>query len=392
MTTPLYQNHKAPGSLPVGAHTGLWFDKFCTQWRRDPQKSGVASWSLKAFSQGDGKAKKEVNPKLDWIKTVTGQPIGSEELLAEHTARIVGLARALGGRSFVFQTTSRLATGLGREHPVENGFTWHPVLGTPFLSGSSVKGLVRAWVEGGWAKEKTDPVVFHRIFGSDFRKGSYGHEPRRHLSAQSGSIVFLDAIPTASVQLRADVMTPHYGKYYAGDGPPADWLEPNPIPFLTVAPGQSFQFALVPRTLSKAHCDDCATVVTWLEVALTWLGAGAKTAVGYGRFAKADGAVTTTHQPDTSRPAAIVAVPGPRYKPSQRVAARRVEDPRGKGRAWFQAEDGFGGVVTGGPPPQVEVGQTIELDIANVNQGGYNFRLPRTEPAPSRSKSPPKRR
>ena len=49
MKTPIYNNNNAPGSLPKDANTGLWFDKFCNQWRRDSQKSGLAAWSLKAF-------------------------------------------------------------------------------------------------------------------------------------------------------------------------------------------------------------------------------------------------------------------------------------------------------------------------------------------------------
>jgi CRISPR-associated protein Cmr6 len=79
-------------------------------------------------------------------------------------------------------------------------------------------------------------------------------------------------------------MTPHYGPYYERSEVPGDWHSPMPIPFLTVSPGQSFVFALVPRTLSNADRTDCHTAVEWLENALLELGAGAKTAVGYGRF------------------------------------------------------------------------------------------------------------
>ena len=44
----------------------------------------------------------------------------------------------------VFTTDGRFVTGTGRSHSVENGFAWHPTLGTPYLSGSSVKGMIRA--------------------------------------------------------------------------------------------------------------------------------------------------------------------------------------------------------------------------------------------------------
>ncbi|MCZ7635035.1 MAG: type III-B CRISPR module RAMP protein Cmr6 [Verrucomicrobia bacterium] len=180
-------------------------------------------------------------------------------------------------------------------------------------------------------------------------------------------------------------MTPHYGAYYAGKGPPADWLSPNPIPFLTVAPDQLFQFVLAPA--SRAAQLDCTTAAQWLTDALAWLGAGAKTAVGYGRFVRADIPSEPAGEPGGSPPAATPSR-GPRFKPGQRVTTRRVDDPKARGRVWFEAEDGFGGVVTAGPPPTVEVGQPFELEVASVNQGlGYNFRVPRLVTPPAKPKS-----
>lgn len=258
MKRPLYQSHVVPDQRPQTAHTGLWFDKFCNKWREFKDNGRVCPWSLKS-KQGE-------NPKLTWIKTVTDQSVGCQPLLAEHTTRLADLARKLGGQTHVFKTTSRFATGLGREHPIENGFVWHPVLGVPYLPGSSVKGLVRAWATT-WAEPRPDVAACQRILGTQ---------------STVGTVLFLDALPVAPVHLKADVMTPHYGDYYQGKSPPADWLSPNPIPFLTVAPGQLFQFALAPATPDARA--DCETAIQWLTDALVWLGAGAKTAVGYGRF------------------------------------------------------------------------------------------------------------
>jgi CRISPR-associated protein Cmr6 len=81
--------------------------------------------------------------------------------------------------------------------------------------------------------------------------------------------------------LEADVMTPHYSPWTA-DNPPGDWRSPTPIPFLTAAPGLEFQFAVFPR--AKHDSEPMVTVGHWLEEALTEMGAGAKTAVGYGRM------------------------------------------------------------------------------------------------------------
>ena len=257
MKRPLYQPNAAPASLPAGAHTGLWFDKFCNQW-------SATGWSLKSVADS--------YPKLDWIRTVTGKAAGDEKLLAEHAARMTRLARASGGTVLYLKTASRFATGLGREHPIENGFAWHPVLGTPCVPGSSVKGLVRAWAVT-WLE--TEGGAISRIFGPrDLRAGV----------ANIGSVIFFDALPAKPVQLSADVMTPHYGPYYERGEVPGDWHSPVPIPFLTVAPGQSFVFTLAPRTPSDSDRADCSTATDWLATALLELGAGAKTAVGYGRF------------------------------------------------------------------------------------------------------------
>jgi len=378
MKTPIYNNNNAPGSLPKDANTGLWFDKFCNQWCRDSQKSGLAAWSLKAFVEGQGKDRRDINPKLDWIRTVSRESVGDPALLGEHAHRMAALARACGGEVLHFKTASRFATGLGREHPIENGFAWHPALGTPFLPGSSVKGLVRAWVEGGWSEETIDPATFHEIFGSDYRKGSSRHDETRCLAPQSGTVIFFDALPVAPVQLKADVMTPHYGDYYEKRKVPGDWLSPNPIPFLTVAVGQYFQFALAPHTTAERNKQDCACAVQWLKAALIWLGAGAKTAVGYGRFSAPEAATASaasTIPPSQSKKAPV-------HKIGDRVTVTRIPDPKGKDRIWFQTDDGFSGVaVPAGTSPSVEIGQTVELEIASVMAGqGYNFRLPRVSP------------
>ena len=276
MTLPLYKLNGDPKFDVAKSHVGLWFDKFCNQWCCDPQKQGLEAWTLKTFQNK--------NPKLEWIRTIADKPVGDPHMLAERNERVANLARLLGGQSLRFTTTSRFATGLGREHPIENGFAWHPSLGVPYLPGSSVKGLVRAWVEGGWSEETIDPAAFHQIFGSDYRKGSGQDDAQRGLSPQMGAVIFFDALPAAPVQLKADVMTPHYGDYYEKGAVPGDWLSPNPIPFLTVAFGQSFQFALAPHATAEQNKHDCVLAAQWLESALIWVGAGAKTAVGYGRF------------------------------------------------------------------------------------------------------------
>lgn len=369
MKRPLYPLTTEPKFMPEHSHTGLWFDKFCNQWCRDPEKTGPSQWTLAALSTVRGKQREDVNPKLEWIKTVANGTIGNAQLLAEHAARLADLARILGGISRRFKTTNRFASGLGREHPIENGFVWHPVLGVPYLPGSSVKGLVRAWAAT-WAEPAPNREDLDRILGAP---------------DGAGTVLFLDALPLTPIQLQADIMNPHYSDYYQGKKdrngnptPPADWLSPTPIPFLAVAPDQLFQFALLPAAPDAKK--DCTTALQWLTDALALLGAGAKTAVGYGRFEKAETSVSPHGQSSALLQPATDCPGGPRYKTGQRVRARRVEDPKGKGRPWFEADDGFGGVIVSGTPPNIQIGESIELEIANLNQGGYNFRIPGTKP------------
>ena len=250
---------RPPATRPATGHAGLWFDKYCDRWRVQG-----GSWTMRS-EKGDD----EHNPKLDWINTLTTGKVGTARRIDEYVCRLMRLVDRRGGRAAVFTTESRFVTGLGRSHPVENGFAWHPTLGTPYLPGSSVKGLVRAW-----AKRDADPSPPRET--TERLLGAYG---------TAGGISFLDAIPIAPAQLEADVMTPHYAGWTECD-PPGDWRSPTPIPFLVTAAGTSFLFGAVPcRPVSDS---DQNTVLCWLSSALAWLGSGAKTAVGYGRFERHD--------------------------------------------------------------------------------------------------------
>lgn len=249
------------------SNAGLWYDKFCDQWYLDSEKSGLSRWSLEAFKDG--------NPKLYWINNLAAKTIGSEILLNEAVERQAWLLSAYGQTPLFFKTDWHFVTGLGREHPVENGFAWHHSLGVPYLPGSSVKGMVRAWVEY-WLDPKPEDEVLRRIFGPR------GEAARK--SPASGSVIFLDALPIKPVNLKADIMTPHYGPYYQDPckDPPADWHSPIPIPFLVVTPDTTFQFGLLPgRSEYESNVEEARK---WLAMALEYIGAGAKTAVGYGRM------------------------------------------------------------------------------------------------------------
>jgi CRISPR-associated protein Cmr6 len=244
---PLYKN-LAYDSLQLGTgNAGLWYDKLCDRWSDD--------WTLSGGDDG----------KLAWIESVTKQPVGLEKLLMESTTRALRLTLAKGGIFGIFETESRFVTGLGRSHPIENGFAWHPTLGVPYLPGTSVKGLVRAWAERD-AEPRPSADLVEGFLGS---------------AGAAGQVVFLDAIAIAPVQHEADVMTPHFAGW-SPNKPPGDWCSPVPVPFLVVAPQTAFAFSILP--ICAGAVGTLEEIFEWLCAALESAGAGAKTSVGYGRF------------------------------------------------------------------------------------------------------------
>ncbi len=252
MRLPLYRYEDYPRERSQDANVGLWFDKFCNQWDED-------DWEL------DSKG------KYNWMKTVAddNKLLGDAELIKEMQLRQAKLTHQLNGQLLFFKTDGRFITGMGREHPVENGVCWHHTLGIPYLPGSSIKGIVRSWAKT-WLKD--DKV--EQICG-----------PEDDNARQVGSVIFFDALPVKPIKMEIDIMTPHYSEYYRENVPPADCYSPIPIPFLTVAGEQSFMFSLAPRRPGdESNLEDVKIAAEWLEQALTIIGAGAKTAAGYGRF------------------------------------------------------------------------------------------------------------
>jgi CRISPR-associated protein Cmr6 len=175
--------------------------------------------------------------------------------------------------SFEATTDSRLIIGLGGTSVIETGMTLHPLYGFPYLPGSGIKGLARAYAETA-VEPKPSGDELLEVFGSDHK------DPQKAaLDNRQGKVFFIDALPTQFPKLELDIMNPHYGEYYRGEKPPADYLNPVPVTFLAIAAGQKFSFALYSRDeklLAKAK--------EWLVGGLSDLGAGGKTNVGYGYF------------------------------------------------------------------------------------------------------------
>lgn len=268
MTLPLYrldgeQKHERENLIKnIRGNAGLVFNKYFLRWKRN--------WSI---DPGD---------KSSWLnQVITRRHAGSKEMLSEATERLIGLTHFAGGEYRCYKTLWRFATGLGLNNPIENGMAWHHTLGVPYLPGSSVKGMVRAWAEQ-WLEHPPQADI-DRIFGP--KENRVDHSEDHAIPSGAGTIVFFDALPVAPIHLDTDVMTPHYQDYYSGDKSPGDWMDPNPIPFLTVAANQTYLFAVSPRQNTVAR-SDLDLALQWLDQSLENIGAGAKTAAGYGRFAR----------------------------------------------------------------------------------------------------------
>ena len=194
---------------------------------------------------------------------------------------------------------SRLAIGLGTASVYETGMLLHAVYGFPYIPASSVKGVVRSYIisevfENDEVTALKDPT-FCDIFGcSGEGKIEAEKTKAKDNGDRQGKVVFFEAFPTGSVKVKIDVMTPHYGDYYGDNNakiPPADYLSPNPITFLTVEGTKfTFHFGLLlgeENTLVSFKNETqkqpiLSLLKHWLTQALQNHGIGAKTAVGYG--------------------------------------------------------------------------------------------------------------
>src|SRR6266702_7738916 len=171
----------------------------------------------------------------------------------------------------------RIVIGLGGESVLETDITLHHLYGIPFIPGSALKGLTRAYVTGEIDEHKSkriddDDEIVNRIFGT--QKGA-------------GTVLFFDAMPlNGEVQFVVDIMNPHYPDYYGGTKPPTNDQSPIPVTFLTVT-DTTFTFALAPRNSNDPeHKADVEKVKGWLREALQKYGVGGKTSAGYGYFKK----------------------------------------------------------------------------------------------------------
>lgn len=257
-------------------------------WAREPDKAAgkgglpAATGKAPTFASvvAMGQAFTALNQKL------VERQKAAAALLIEQGAMLTLHARAV----------APFTTGLGNEHPLENGFAFLNPYGLPYLPGSGVKGVLRQaarelighhWgSHQGWTDGAIDALLGKTGDTTDAEGAT---------ELQRGALTFWDVLPQIEGDaLQVEVMTPHQSHYHQNGATPHESGQPNPIHFLTVPPGSKFAFhvhcdlAFLAR-LSPELADDGA----WQRLlnaafvhAFQWLGFGAKTAVGYGAMAE----------------------------------------------------------------------------------------------------------
>lgn len=325
---PSYMDkHLASQDIPPGHRFGLYFPVWQDNWKKADSEKTVALKKATSLSS--------VSIKL-------------AEALCLRQQAIALQSDALG--YFPAISTSPFMTGIGNEHPLENGFAFLNPYGLPYLPGSSVKGVLRTVAEElalglygdteGWDMlavwwlfgfESGSAMLSKKSYKIDVldeeanrrrqayqdwvEKGSYDQdtlecfieatlvkkEQKKYKEqlkeflrnipddlSNQGALRFWDVLPQ-SKSLAMDILTPHHGGYFQGKNAPHDSEQPIPNVFLTIPPKSQFDFycSCEIAKLPKNLLENWQKLLESAFVyAFDWLGFGAKTAVGYGQMRK----------------------------------------------------------------------------------------------------------
>jgi CRISPR-associated protein Cmr6 len=249
--------------LPDQANAGLVFDRYLDLW----DDTGISD------IPGRKMPREPLDRFAKEFNRLAKDPVRNELLDMVHKRR--KRATAEGSRSERYQTTWRLATGLGTDHPSENGFVFDPLIGVPVLPGSGIKGLCR---QAALILGKKEGVIIDL----------FGPEPESSTDeATQGVLIFYNAYPVHWPRLCVDVINCHHPSYYREletSQPkkvvPDETESPVPVFFLAVDSGVIFEFCIGLRGNREDSILDIAFEL--LDFGLATLGFGTKTAVGYG--------------------------------------------------------------------------------------------------------------
>lgn len=274
---------EAPPGHRFNLYLPLWVGE---NWAREPDKPAGK----------DGAPATGKGPTLRKVVSITPQFAAMNLRLCERQAALAGPLAARGSLLAMHAVAvAPFTTGLGNEHPLENGFSFLNPYGLPYLAGSSVKGVLRAaafeladhkWGDDlGWNDDAID-----KLFGKAGENDAAA-DAESGVGFQRGALTFWDVIPQIEGDaLHVEVMTPHQSHYYQGGASPHESGQVIPINFLTVPPRSAFAFhvqcdlpflgSIAPELAHDGRWQQLVSAA--LVHAFQWLGFGAKTAVGYG--------------------------------------------------------------------------------------------------------------
>lgn len=124
---PKYIKQNDLGDMPPGHRFSLFFPV----WK-------AGTWDV------------EKDKKTEALRKVLDCPNETVNLIHSVRARQASVASFYGDAMLTLEaeSVSPFLTGIGQEHPIENGFTFMNPFGIPCLPGSGVKGVVRQAMEG----------------------------------------------------------------------------------------------------------------------------------------------------------------------------------------------------------------------------------------------------
>lgn len=256
-----------PQELPTneGGNAGLVHQRFLglplvpTRGRDAARDGSDAERAIRAFLDRYGACRKDAEPLLRaWqarLDASGGAVQGASAPGWSHSHADVTLS-------------SRLALGLGNVHPLQNGLTLHHTLGVPFIPGTSLKGLLRAWLELSGEGDRAGWLGVGAADGED----------------RVGSLVFYDALPTTWPTLEQDIINCHLPSYYRGTANRGAVPKEDPVPAMLIVVGAGATFRLRVGARRGEDREAAERALGHLRDALSMLGIGGKTAAGYGWF------------------------------------------------------------------------------------------------------------
>jgi len=277
--------------IPTTANFGLAFDK----WLDYSQSSGKYEPSVK-------------QDRTSLISQAESLSQAATEMLKMHHLRQARYCRTMekaGWQPFVFHARldAPFVSGLGATHPTETGMVLDHTSGMPYIPAASQKGVQRIahmlcslrhddgtektieqLVDEGQVIRRNDDFFWRE---DDASRTLFGYSEKN--DSLAGQLVILDAYPLKAPELGEEILNPHFPEYYKGERGPSEDQSPIPIKFLVVRPGTEFVFRILLRLpYDKAHVREqgklSRLVQQNIERAITEVGMGAKTSLGFGRF------------------------------------------------------------------------------------------------------------